>query len=530
MFKKIFAISFLCLFLSLGSASKIKASGWLSGFSDRKSLTLHNSNASPLSNYQQIFTINSGAGSDAGTNLYLNNIGLTSFNDLRFTANDGTTLLPYWIESINGGVATVWVKLDSLPASGNNSFYLYYGNPIATSLSDATNTFFFSEFFDTVNGINSWTGTTYNVNSFGESASQSEDSSTFVTASNSALLSTNASCFLPPYDGAGSYLTKALNLSSGDYQIDYKVRRKVNIFSFDTNGDEFSDILINGTSKASHATSCSGSGCTADSGWLSETVALPATTITTLGLQGYAGDCVHGTVNFDNVKVRTYAAIDLTMASVGNIETPTPATPPSSPVTLAPAPANMPSCTDLKPDHAPDLTQATWNGNSVSLYFVPVINNNSGYMLSYGLTDSAEQNGVSFAWSDTSGMVPYTIHDLDPKQTWWFKVRGNNGCMPGDWSAILKVPAAAASSDSLENEATEPLTEVTSEKSGNSKVLGASVKISPSPTAMPKLEPTASPTVVMSSPEPVQPRQATSQSSNIFSQISNFFKHLFQRR
>ena len=40
--------------------------------------------------------------------------------DIRFTASDGVTLLPYWIESWNAGSssASLWVKVPSIPAAG----------------------------------------------------------------------------------------------------------------------------------------------------------------------------------------------------------------------------------------------------------------------------------------------------------------------------------------------------------------------------------------------------------------------------
>ena len=44
------------------------------------------------------------------------------FDDLRFTDNDGVTLLNYWIESkIDGVSATVWVKVPSIPASADEN-------------------------------------------------------------------------------------------------------------------------------------------------------------------------------------------------------------------------------------------------------------------------------------------------------------------------------------------------------------------------------------------------------------------------
>ena len=55
--------------------------------------------------------------------------------DLRLTSSDGTTLIPFWIESwISGDTASIWVKVPSIPPSGTTLF-LYYGNTQATSIS-----------------------------------------------------------------------------------------------------------------------------------------------------------------------------------------------------------------------------------------------------------------------------------------------------------------------------------------------------------------------------------------------------------
>ena len=66
--------------------------------------------------------------------------------DIRFTASDGVTQLPYWIESWNaaGSSASLWVRVPSIPAAGA-TVYLYYGNSSATSASNGSTTF---DFFD----------------------------------------------------------------------------------------------------------------------------------------------------------------------------------------------------------------------------------------------------------------------------------------------------------------------------------------------------------------------------------------------
>ena len=77
-----------------------------------------------------------------------------NFNDIRFTASDGITLLSYWRESYTAGVSALfWVKVPSLP-SGSSTVYMYYGNAGAGSASDGTATF---DFFDDFSGdLSKW--------------------------------------------------------------------------------------------------------------------------------------------------------------------------------------------------------------------------------------------------------------------------------------------------------------------------------------------------------------------------------------
>ena len=78
----------------------------------------------------------------------------TDGDDLRFTANDGTTLQDYWVESwVSGGTSVIWVKIVNL---GTTNFYMYYGNVTVSSSSVATPVVLFDDFGtnDNVDGGN----------------------------------------------------------------------------------------------------------------------------------------------------------------------------------------------------------------------------------------------------------------------------------------------------------------------------------------------------------------------------------------
>ena len=50
------------------------------------------------------------------------------FADLRFVADDQTTVLPHWIEYSDASSAVVWVKVPAVAANGQARIWLYYGN------------------------------------------------------------------------------------------------------------------------------------------------------------------------------------------------------------------------------------------------------------------------------------------------------------------------------------------------------------------------------------------------------------------
>ncbi|MCZ7393785.1 MAG: DUF2341 domain-containing protein, partial [Candidatus Methanoperedens sp.] len=137
------------------------SAGFLSGWNYRKQKTINGTSAGAQTNYQMNLTLYNSTGNDTSGAVYLGGNTRSDFGDLRFTKSDGVTLLDYWIESYTSGTnATVWIEVDSIPASPNNtSIYLYYDNPSAISASNGTATFPFFDDFNTRSSIdtNKWT-------------------------------------------------------------------------------------------------------------------------------------------------------------------------------------------------------------------------------------------------------------------------------------------------------------------------------------------------------------------------------------
>ncbi len=83
------------------------------------------------------------------------------YDDLRFLENDTVGVLDYWIENHTTDNVTVWVRrLENTQL--DNTIYVYYGNPAATSVSSGVDTFIFFDNFEaytlgTLDGQGGWT-------------------------------------------------------------------------------------------------------------------------------------------------------------------------------------------------------------------------------------------------------------------------------------------------------------------------------------------------------------------------------------
>ena len=132
---------------------------WLTGWTYRKSITLSRASGA-VTNYQMKLLIGESSGA-SGEDVDCGGHCLSSFNDLRFTASDGSTLLDYWIESISGAtpnqLATVWIEFDSIGTDAT-TFYMYYGKADAAAASNGANTFLFFDHFD--GDLSKWSGDT----------------------------------------------------------------------------------------------------------------------------------------------------------------------------------------------------------------------------------------------------------------------------------------------------------------------------------------------------------------------------------
>lgn len=142
----------------------------------RKPITLSNGGGA-LTDFQVKLTVNTGELVSAGKML-------SSGADIRFTQANGTSEIPYWVESgMNTSSTVIWVMVPSVPA-GSSTIYLYYGNSGAAAASNGDNTFIFFDSFET--DLSKWTvsgtGTASRVTSPVNNGSYSMQLANVVTA------------------------------------------------------------------------------------------------------------------------------------------------------------------------------------------------------------------------------------------------------------------------------------------------------------------------------------------------------------
>lgn len=157
---------------------------WLTGWLYRKSHVIsYAAGAGTL--YQKQITVYYGAGEDSNGNIYCTVGGVahckTDFGDIRFTTDDGSSELDYWLEDtslINGTSCTFWVEIIGDLSTVNKTIYVYYGKSDATTTSNGANTFLMFNHFDdatlspwsSIGGTPTESGTELVINAGGEGA------------------------------------------------------------------------------------------------------------------------------------------------------------------------------------------------------------------------------------------------------------------------------------------------------------------------------------------------------------------------
>lgn len=178
--------------------------GWLSGWIYRKSVPLSRASGA-VSNYQMKLLVGESSGA-TGESVDCGGKCLTSFNDLRFTTSDGETLLKYHIESITGvtpnQLATVWIKFDAIGAT-DTTFYMYYGNVGASSVSNGADTFIKFDDFE-------WGSNTDLISTSGGSVTWTSDNGAVISTEQKYAGTRSAKI---PYGATAAFISTAVTAS-----------------------------------------------------------------------------------------------------------------------------------------------------------------------------------------------------------------------------------------------------------------------------------------------------------------------------
>lgn len=118
--------------------------GWLTGYLYRKKGAVNATAAGAQTNYQMQLLVGESSGA-AGEDVDVAGNCQDFPNDIRFTGADELTKHDYWVESVTGTtpnqLATIWIEVASIPASGDVDLYMYYGKSSDSGESSGDNTF-----------------------------------------------------------------------------------------------------------------------------------------------------------------------------------------------------------------------------------------------------------------------------------------------------------------------------------------------------------------------------------------------------
>jgi hypothetical protein len=117
---------------------------WLSGWTYRKEIVVDQTDDIGAVNYQMKVLVGESSGA-TGEEVDCGGHCLSTFNDLRFTSSDGSTLLDYYIRYVSGvspnQLAVVWVEVPVLDDAADTTIYMYYGSADASADSSLADTF-----------------------------------------------------------------------------------------------------------------------------------------------------------------------------------------------------------------------------------------------------------------------------------------------------------------------------------------------------------------------------------------------------
>lgn len=162
--------------------------GWLAGWLYRKPLVLTGGA--------------SGAQTDFQLNIDIAHVAAkmqADFDDIRFTQNDGATLIDAWLESkVDSTSAETWAEFPTTPANTvGQTYYMYYGKADAVSYWDGTATFIFFDDFEDNDYSAKWDDISVGVGVVDESGGKLKVYGNASSGDNTGIVSTKTAV-IPP--------------------------------------------------------------------------------------------------------------------------------------------------------------------------------------------------------------------------------------------------------------------------------------------------------------------------------------------
>ncbi len=487
--KKLLAIFiiFICNFYFFASDSF----AWLEGYSSRKEITVQSDNIDAnLTDFPLYIKIIN------DTDIGLGIVDQSTYTDIRFTdSND--VVLPYEQESMNisGGSATgaYWVKTN-LDNSTGATIYVYYGKSNGTDGSSSTQvwndgykgvwhleegTSTTSDFFKD-STVNNNDGTLTDVDGDVSQVSGQVGSGVYFTGEdgetdrinvgNDSSLDLGSTFTLSGWvnvdnhnsrdGGYGFIISKDNYPNGGSYDLGFRLSSPYVAINTNPTGSNWGvysvdDVLP--TDSWYYLTAVRNSDNSLDyyiDGTLDKSftgVNSPAlsTTDVTFGLRSV--DTLELNAGIDELRIedvsRTSEWIKFAHANMGGqvdneltwgsnqVLARTNSSESSSSVTVSDT-IHAPNCSSLKPVSIVNLFEIKTTENTATVFFSPILSTDR-YFISYSENKLAEEHGVEVRLGSL-GVQNFTVNYLKSNTEYYFKVRGQNGCMPGDWSNILK--------------------------------------------------------------------------------------------
>lgn len=107
------------------------------------------------------------------------------------------------------------------------------------------------------------------------------------------------------------------------------------------------------------------------------------------------------------------------------------------------------SCPDAPVSGTPRLYQIDTKKDSATLYFAPITGTHNHYVVAYGYESGDIRFSGTFGSGSSDGAMKVEVDHLSPNTTYYFKVRGGNGCQAGEWSNTLRAKTSTSTNKSL---------------------------------------------------------------------------------